>query len=106
MIFALFKEYLKIIILISNSLIIFQIFISAYFRINCLYIESIFDKESTNLFSKIKKTFIILFTNEKVERLSSLDYNNSFISFSLSSKKDFIIENNTKQNEIEESFRN
>ena len=106
MIFELFKEYLKIIILISNSLLIFQIFISAYFRINCLYIESIFDKESTNLFSKIKKTFIILFTNEKVERLSSLDYNNSFISFSLSSKKDFIIENNTKQNEIEESFRN
>ena len=92
-----------IIILVSNFLIIIQIFISANFRMNCLYIESIFGKESKNLFSKIKKTFNILFTTEKLERLNSLDYNNSFISFSLSSKKDFIIDNPSTHNETEET---
>ena len=107
MIFNFLTINFYIIILISNFLIIIQIFISANFRMNCLYIESIFGKESKTLFSKIKKTFSILFTNEKIERLNSVDYNNSFISFSLSSKQDFIIENSSKKNELDDSsFQN
>ena len=44
------------------------------------------------------KFFKILFTNERLNRLNSVDYNNSFITFSLSSKKDFMNENETQRN--------
>ena len=58
----------------------------------CIYIESIFEGKKINFYRKIIKCFKILFKNEGINRLNSVDYNNSFIIFSLSSKEDFINE--------------
>ncbi len=86
-----------IIILLSNLCLMIQNIFSSKYRMKCIYIESIFEGKKISFSQKIIKLFKILFTNEGINRLNSVDYNNSFIIFSLSSKEDFIneIERNT-----------
>ena len=92
------QKYKSIIILVSNLCLVIQNYISSKYRINCIYIESIFGGKDISCCQKMIKFFKILFTNERLNRLNSVDYNNSFITFSLSSKKDFMNENENQRN--------
>ena len=90
--FSRFNYDRHIIIFLSNLCLMIQNIFSSKYRMKCIYIESIFEGKKITFYRKIIKCFKILFNNEGINRLNSVDYNNSFIIFSLSSKEDFINE--------------
>jgi hypothetical protein len=98
-------DYKKIVIYLYSNIIILNLLISVFFRLNCFYVQFNLNFYGNYLKNKFLTFFKIFFCCEKIKLIKCLDYNNNFLIQCLSTDYDFLQGGEIATNEINVSLQ-